>query len=135
MIRIQNIYYMLSYAFQVLNEQGYKQVAAEEFDNVAELCAAILIKGVSLQIKRGLGKEYVLQSESLSSLRGKIDISTSVKQQSMLKKQLVCNYDEFSVNSYMNRIIRTTVDVLVRSGISKDRKKTALQIAHLFFRS
>ena len=123
MIRIQNIYYMLSYAFQVLNEQGYKQVAAEEFDNVAELCAAILIKGVSLQIKRGLGKEYVLQSESLSSLRGKIDISTSVKQQSMLKKQLVCNYDEFSVNSYMNRIIRTTMDVLVRSGISKDRKK------------
>ena len=38
MIRIQNIYYMLSYAFQVLNEQGYKQVATEEFDNVAELC-------------------------------------------------------------------------------------------------
>ena len=58
MIRIQNIYYMLSYAFQVLNEQGYKQVATEEFDNVAELCAAILIKGVSLQIKRGLGSMW-----------------------------------------------------------------------------
>ena len=123
MIRIQNIYYMLSYAFQVLNEQGYKQVATEEFDNVAELCAAILIKGVSLQIKRGLGKEYVLQTESLSALRGKIDISASVKEQSMLKKQLVCNYDEFSVNSYMNRIIRTTMDTLVRCSISKDRKK------------
>lgn len=123
MIRIQNIYYMLSYAFQVLNEQGYKQVATEEFDNVAELCAAILAKGVSLQIKRGLGKEYVLQNEQLSFLRGKIDISASVKQQSMLKKQLVCNYDEFSVNSYMNRIIRTTMDTLVRSEISKGRKK------------
>ena len=122
MIRIQNIYYMLSYAFQVLNEQGYKQVVTEEFENVAELCAAILIKGVSLQIKRGLGKEYVLQTESLSALRGKIDISASVKEQSMLKKQLVCNYDEFSVNSYMNRIIRTTMDTLVRSSISKDRK-------------
>lgn len=123
MIRIQNIYYMLSYAFQFLNEQGYKQVATEDFDNVAELCAAILIKGISLQIKRGLGKEYVVQSEPLSSLRGKIDISASVKQQSMLKKQLVCNYDEFSVNSYLNRIIRTTMDVLVRSEISKERKK------------
>ena len=114
---------MLSYAFQVLNEQGYKQVATEQFDNAAELCTAILIKGISSQIKRGLGKEYVLQSELLSSLRGKIDISTSIKEQSMLNKQLVCNYDEFSVNSYMNRIIRTTMDVLVRSSISKDRKK------------
>lgn len=65
----------------------------------------------------------MLQNEQLSSLRGKIDISASVKQQSMLKKQLVCNYDEFSVNSYMNRIIRTTMDILVRSEISKDRKK------------
>ena len=123
MIRIQNIYYMLSYAFQVLNEQGYKQVATEEFDNVAELCAAILIKGVSLQIKRGLGKEYVVQSEPLSSLRVKIDISASIKQQSTLKKQLVCNYDEFSVNSYMNRILRTTMDILLRCDLSKGRKK------------
>ena len=31
MICVQNIYYMLSYAFQVLNEQGYKQVLTEEF--------------------------------------------------------------------------------------------------------
>lgn len=123
---------MLSYAFQVLNEQGYKQVATEEFDNVVELCAAILIKGVSLQIKRGLGKEYVLQSESLSSLQGKIDISASIKQQSMLKKQLVCNYDEFSVNSYMNRIIRATMEVLVRSDISKARKKELRKLLVFF---
>lgn len=123
MIRIQNIYYMLSYAFQVLNEDGYKQVATEEFENAAELCAAILIKGVFSQLKRGLGKEYIVQTEELSSLRGKVDISASVKEQTMLRKRLVCNYDEFSVNSYMNRIIRTTMDTLVKSNISKDRKK------------
>lgn len=123
MIRIQNIYYMLSYAFQVLQERGYRQAAAEEFENASELCAAILIKGVSLQIKRGLHKEYIEQNESLSSIRGKIDISASIKEQSILNKQLICSYDEFFVNSYMNRIIRTTMDVLIRSDISKDRKK------------
>ena len=53
MIPIQNIYYMLSYAFQVLNEQGYKKIAAEKFDNTAELCAAILAKGTAVQVKRG----------------------------------------------------------------------------------
>ena len=31
MIPIQNIYYMLLYAFQVLNEQGYKNIATGEF--------------------------------------------------------------------------------------------------------
>ena len=123
MIRIQNIYYMLSYAFQVLNEQGYKQIATEEFENVAELCSAILIKGVTSQIKRGLGKEYVEQTDSLASLRGKINISASVKGQTLLNKRMICSYDEFSVNSYMNRILRTTMETLIKSNISKNRKK------------
>ena len=96
MIPIQNIYYMLSYAFQVLNEQGYKNIATEQFNNTGELMAAILEKGIAIQLKRGLGKEYILQTEALSSLRGKIDIAESIKTQSMLRKQLICTYDEFS---------------------------------------
>ena len=96
MIAIQNIYHMLSYAFQVLNEQGYKNVSAEQFVNVAELCAAILSKGVSLQLKRGLGREYIYQTESLSTLRGKMDISESIKTRLILKKQMICSYDDFS---------------------------------------
>ncbi len=123
MIPVQNIYYMLSYAFQVLNEQGYKKVATEKFHNTAELCAAILIKGISMQIKRGLGKEYISQTEALSSLRGKIDITESIKMQTMLNKQMVCTYDDFSVNSYMNRIIKTTAALLLQADISRGRKK------------
>lgn len=44
MIPIQNIYHMLAYAFQILNEQGYKDLATEPFENTAELLAAILEK-------------------------------------------------------------------------------------------
>lgn len=29
MIPIKNVYYMLSYAFKILNKQGYKKVATE----------------------------------------------------------------------------------------------------------
>lgn len=123
MIPIQNVYYMLSYAFQVLNEQGYKNIATEKFNNTAELMAAILTKGIAVQIKRGLGKEYIPQTEPLSALRGKIDIAESIKTQTMLKKQMVCTYDEFSVNGTMNRIIKSTVELLLSSDISKARKK------------
>ena len=35
MIRIQNIYHMLAYAFQVLRGRGYRDVATEQFDNAA----------------------------------------------------------------------------------------------------
>lgn len=123
MIPVQNVYYMLSYAFRILNEQGYKSIETEEFHNVAELCASILIKGVSLQLKRGLGKEYISYTDPLSSPRGKIDVTASIKDLSKKKGQLVCTYDDFSENSYMNRIIRTTMKLLVKSNISPARKK------------
>lgn len=35
MIKVKNLYYMLSYAFQVLNEQGYKSIETESFDMLA----------------------------------------------------------------------------------------------------
>jgi len=114
---------MLSYAFQVLNEQGYKNIATEQFDNTAELCAAILTKGIAFLLKRGLGKEYIPQVETLSTLRGKVEVTDSVKGRTMLKKQLVCSYDDFSINSYMNRIIKTTSELLLHADISKSRKK------------
>lgn len=82
---------MFSYTFQVLNEQGYKIILTEEFDNATELCAAILIKGVSFQLKRGVGKEYILQTEELASIRGRINISSSIKSQSVLRLRLVCD--------------------------------------------
>ena len=34
-IYIKNIYYMLAYAFRVLNEEEYKKVETEAFENIA----------------------------------------------------------------------------------------------------
>ena len=56
MIRVRNLFHMLAYAFSALTEQGYRAVAMEDFDNAVELCAAILERGVSLQLKRGSGR-------------------------------------------------------------------------------
>ena len=133
MIPIKNIYYMLSYAFQVLNEQGYKNLATEQFENTADLMAAILAKGISIQIKRGLGKEYISQTESLSTMRGKIDIAESIKTQSLLKKQMVCDYDEFSINGTMNRIIKSTVELLIYSGNISTKRIKELKKLMVYF--
>ena len=123
LIPIKNLYYMLSYAFQVLKEDTYKKMSFEEFENAGELCAAILTKGMTSQIKRGLERVYVTNTEAISALRGRIDISESIKECTEVKNQMVCCYDEFSVNSYKNQIIKTTLGLLLKSGISSARKK------------
>lgn len=134
MIPVQNVYYMLSYAFQVLNEQGYRDIATEHFENVAELCAAILIKGIPIQVKRGLVKEYIPLTDACSLPRGKISVTASLKTRSLLRKQLVCTYDDFTSNNYLNCILKTTMELLMRSDISKVRKQTLRRIL-IYFRN
>ena len=123
---------MLAYAFSVLNKSEYRAVATEDFENAAELCAAILERGVSLQLKRGLGQEYVNRTEARSCLRGTIKVTESVKSQAIWRRQLVCSYDELSVDTTMNRIIKATVALLVRSDISKARKKSLKKLMVFF---
>ncbi len=125
MIRIQNIYYMLAYAFYLLREEKIEELCdKEEFENTADLLAAILENGVNRLIKRGLNKEYIEEKDSLNCLRGKIDISESIKKQTMIKQRLVCSYDDFTNDSYFNRIIKTTLTVLIRADISAKRRKS-----------
>jgi 5-methylcytosine-specific restriction enzyme subunit McrC len=133
MIRIQNIYYMLAYAFHVLNQEGYKQTATEEFEYVSDLFAAILAKGIANQIKRGLNREYINKTEAIISPAGKINVSASIVQNSIIKKKLVCNYDEFTENSYMNKILKTTAMLLIRCPEVSEHHKKALRKTMLYF--
>ena len=47
---------MLSYAFQTLNQENYEDVAAESFDEMYDLLAAILAKGIGIQLKQGTNR-------------------------------------------------------------------------------
>lgn len=115
LIPVRNIYWMLAYAFRALEKGAYERLGSEEFGNAQELCAAILARGVESQVKRGLGRGYVPQTEALSYVRGKIDVSASLKTNSLLKRRLVCSYDEFSTDTPANRIVKATMQVLLRS--------------------
>jgi 5-methylcytosine-specific restriction enzyme subunit McrC len=116
---------MLSYALKVLQENGYKKVATESFNNIGDLCTAMLIVGMTTQLKRGLRREYTAETEALSSPKGKIEIGESLRTFSLQKQKLVCTYDEYSVNSYLNRIVKTTLEILLHSDIKYEHKKRA----------
>lgn len=134
MIRIQNIYYMLAYAFTLLRENKFEELCdREEFENTADLLAAILENSVNRLLKRGLNRTYNEEKDSLNCLRGKIDISESVKRQTMINQRLVCSYDDFTTDSYFNRIIKTTIIVLIYSDISVIKKKSLRNLL-LFFK-
>jgi 5-methylcytosine-specific restriction enzyme subunit McrC len=131
--KIKNIYYMLSYAYQTLRETGYNNVASEDFENIHDLFAAILIHGVGAQVKRGLHRDYILYEEDLSGLRGQIRISESIKRQTRPKGRLMCAFDEFTENSLHNQVLKSVIMLLLRHGNVKTENKKSLRKLLLYF--
>lgn len=132
-IQIRNIYYMLAYAFQQLRQNNYEDIAGEKFEDIHDLFAEILIRGISFQLKQGLHKEYIAVHESLSTLRGKLDINGTAKNLMMHKQLLDCDYDILSENNLFNQIIKTTVLLLNKRNNVKPARKSALKKLMLFF--
>jgi 5-methylcytosine-specific restriction enzyme subunit McrC len=122
-IVISNIYYMLSYAYRNLQQSNYEEIKTESFENVQDLFAAILAKGMMAQLKQGLSRKYIEKQDVLSTLRGKIDIRESMLLKARDDLRLSCHFDELSENHYMNQILKTTALCLIRSdGVKRENK-------------
>ena len=132
-IMIRNIYYMLAYAFQALQQNNYADMDAEEFEHIHDLFASILSRGVSRQLKQGLHKEYITLNEDLSVMRGRVVISGTIKNKLKQKRQLNCEYDELSENNIFNQIIKTTFLELIRCPKVKAENRASLKRLILFF--
>lgn len=124
---------MLTYAFQILNQSNYEEIAAEDFENIHDMFAAILGKGVSQQIKRGLYKEYISKSDDLNTMRGKINIQGTIKNKLKRKQVISCEFDELSENNMLNQILKTTMVLLVKQKNVKAENRALLKKALLFF--
>ena len=132
-ILIRNIYYMLAYAFQELKQNNYAEIDGEDFDEIYDLFAEILIRGISFQLKQGLHREYIYRKESLNTIRGKIDINETISLRTRNSNLVACEYDELSENNIYNRIIVTTVGLLLKLSRVKKSRKSSLKRLMLFF--
>ncbi len=123
-IIIRNIYYMLSYVIPSLNETVLTKLDYEDFENGTELLAYILDITVSDLIKQGIYKEYIYEQDSLKKVKGKINITETIKNRVNNINMINCLYDELSINNIYNKIIKKTmVNLLVDNDLSIELKK------------
>ncbi|KQY21469.1 restriction endonuclease [Cellulomonas sp. Root485] len=126
-IVIQNVYVMLAYAFRAMRGTGTKKIAAEEFDHPHDLLAEILARGVGTQVKRGLHHDYLAQSEELATVRGRIDVTRTVSARTMTRGRLVCDFDEYEIDTPHNRALKSVIVLLIRHGEVSAPRKDALR--------
>ena len=131
-IPIENIYFLLCYAWNKLDEKERVNVSIDDKTELLDLFAKILINATKTLIKRGIDKNYIDHTEELSGVKGKIQISHTLKSNLLIKQRTICTFDEFSSNIILNRILVSTIYRLTRTkGLDKELKKELVAIQRM----
>ncbi len=120
-IPIQNIYYLLCYAWNKLEERDIVDVSGIETTSLWNLFAKVLIGGLNHLLKRGLDRGYVPYSEDSRCLRGKLCFAPMIKRNLFATAQVHCEYDELSYNVLHNQILKAMLRLLIDSHTVDDK--------------
>jgi 5-methylcytosine-specific restriction enzyme subunit McrC len=108
-IPILNIYHLLLYAWDALDEGELVRVDAEPSTRLADLFGHVLAGGTAHLIRRGLDRDYLAHREEIPGVRGKIDVAATIKTAALTRAHAVCEFDEFSYDVPHNRILKSTL--------------------------
>ncbi len=115
MIPIRNVYYLLCYAWDSLEEAGAVDLQdLDDFDRIEDLFGLVLARAVTRIGRRGLDRSYIDFEEELAGVRGKIELAATIKQASLVRHRLVCSFEDLSPDVIHNQVIAATLDVLAR---------------------
>jgi 5-methylcytosine-specific restriction enzyme subunit McrC len=116
-IPIRNVWHMLLYAWDETRLSHFWQmVDSEDSPSLDALLALILVRTLQQRLRIGLGRNYMATQQLLRGIRGRIDLTSSVKQRTFERGQAFCKFEEYSINVPKNQIIRSTLHYLAQMG-------------------
>ena len=122
-IPIQNMYYILCYAWGMGNMRGKVSVGVENCSSLADLLVHILLNVTDGILKRGMAQGYTVYGDDMDSIKGRIDIGETLKQGKYRQGRMFCRYDEMTSGILINQIIYSTLMESCRiAGLSSENK-------------
>lgn len=113
-IPIENIYFLLCYAWQYWRESQIARFETDEETGIVDLFAKVLISGIAYLRRRGMDRGYIEYEEDTRTIRGKIMFGESVKRRLFSRAQAHCEYDRLSHNVLHNQLLKGTVQHLIQ---------------------
>ena len=119
-IPIQNIYYILCYAWEISELRDKVNVGVEQCDSIANLLVHVLLNTTDNLLKKGLVQDYIVYDSEVDGINGKINIGETLKLGRYRQGKMVCNQDEITSDILVNQIIYNTLRNSLRiNGLSE----------------
>ncbi|MBN2572165.1 MAG: 5-methylcytosine-specific restriction endonuclease system specificity protein McrC [Ignavibacteriales bacterium] len=131
-IPIENIYFLLCYAWDKLEEKERVNVAIDDKTELLDLFAKVLINATKILLKRGIDRNYIPYTDVLSGVKGKIQISQTLKSKLIYKQKTICDFDDFSSNILTNQILVSTIFTLIKiRELAQELKQELLSLIRM----
>lgn len=132
MIPIQNLYYLLCYAWGLPEQRDWVKVDANKCPAVVDLLSRLLTKGADVLLKRGIAKEYRTHEEGLSGIKGRLELAKTLKLNRYREGKTICTLDDLTGDILLNQIVYTSMSRLMGDkeldkDVRKDLRRTFLR--------
>jgi 5-methylcytosine-specific restriction enzyme subunit McrC len=116
-IPITNIYYLLCYAWDALEESDkLAEVDNSESPELVELFARVLNSGTRRLLRRGLDRGYLPHEGHIPGIRGKLAVTETLCRNLLPRGRAACVWDDLEYNTLPNQILKTTLEQLYHDG-------------------
>ena len=133
MIPIQNIYYLLCYAWDHLEMKEWVRVVGAQPAELPNLLARVFLEGTQRILKKGLIQSYVSVQQPFNGIKGKPLLTYSLNRQLPHRGKMVCDFDNYTFDVRPNRILKSTLRNLIRfNGLAPELRKTAESLYRRF---
>ena len=125
-IPIQNLYYLLAYAWDHYRPGDQIDVSHTQCPDVHNLLAMLLAGGIRRLPTTGMDKGYKQFIETTPRLRGRVDVLTSHRRMTQVTGRMICEFDELTADTLPNQILKATCRRLLNLSmqLSKENRSS-----------
>ena len=102
---------------------GSAQLSTQKDYPIIDIFVSSYIEEVQSLLARGLKSDYVTIEESIPGVKGKINIPSTIREKMFSPEKCVCQYSDYTPDAPINRVIKSTLELLL--GASRSTKNTS----------
>ena len=123
---------MLAVAWDLDVTHGELATLDIQRNNFLECFIRLFADRLLAAVRRGLPRRYLVHTEDLALLRGKIDVVRQLTHLSVRPDRLACRFDELSENTPLNRVLKAAVLRLTRVTRSASNARRLAELLSRF---
>lgn len=100
--------------------------------NIYEMFISLFVSFMDILIHKGLKSEYILKEDNQYFLKGKLKINENIRKNYIHKERFYVEFDEYLPNRVENRLLKSTIQLLLKKTNDYENKKALRQQLFIF---